>query len=72
MECSGIREWSCRQAWNQRVAAVTRIDAFWMLDAQVVAPGSRAIGRSRIQALREKWTHLLRVRYTPGSLRACS
>ena len=29
-----------------------------------MALGGRAISRSRTQALREKWTHLLRVRYT--------
>jgi multidrug efflux pump subunit AcrB len=40
------------------------IEAFWMLPAHVVALGQHAISRSRTQALREKWTHLLRVKYT--------
>lgn len=44
--------------------AVSLLEAFWMLPAHVVALGGRAISRSRTQALREKWTHLLRVRYT--------
>ena len=43
---------------------VSMIEAFWMLPAHVVALGERAISRSRTQALREKWTHLLRVKYT--------
>ena len=43
---------------------VSLLEAFWMLPAHVVALGGRAISRSRTQALREKWTHLLRVRYT--------
>jgi multidrug efflux pump subunit AcrB len=34
------------------------------LPAHVVALGKQAIGRSRSQALRERWTHLLRVKYT--------
>ncbi len=44
--------------------AVSLIEAFWMLPAHVCVLGNRAIGRSRTQALREKWTHLLRVKYT--------
>lgn len=43
---------------------VSLIEAFWMLPAHVVALGKHAIGHSRTQALREKWTHLLRVKYT--------
>ncbi len=43
---------------------VSLIEAFWMLPAHVVALGERAIGHSRTQALRERWTHLLRVKYT--------
>ncbi|HRD67975.1 MAG TPA: efflux RND transporter permease subunit [Candidatus Competibacter sp.] len=43
---------------------VSLIEAFWMLPAHVVALGNRAIGHSRTQALREKWTHRLRVKYT--------
>jgi hypothetical protein len=35
-----------------------------MLPAHVVALGQRAISRSRTQALRERWTHWLRVKYT--------
>ncbi len=44
--------------------AVSLLEAFWMLPAHVVTLGGRAISRSRTQALREKWTHRLRVRYT--------
>ncbi len=44
--------------------AVSLIEAFWMLPAHVVTLGERAISRSRTQALRERWTHRLRVRYT--------
>ena len=43
---------------------VSMIEAFWMLPAHVVALGKHAISRSRTQALRQKWTHLLRVKYT--------
>ena len=43
---------------------VSLIEAFWMLPAHVVALGQRAIGRSRTQALRERWTHRIRVKYT--------
>ena len=43
---------------------VSLIEAFWMLPAHVVALGTHAISRSRTQALREKWTHRLRVKYT--------
>ena len=43
---------------------VSLIEAFWMLPTHVVSLGTRAISRSRTQALREKWTHLLRVKYT--------
>jgi multidrug efflux pump subunit AcrB len=43
---------------------VSLVEAFWMLPAHVVALGQHAISRSRTQALREKWTHLLRVKYT--------
>jgi multidrug efflux pump subunit AcrB len=43
---------------------VSLMEAFWILPAHVVALGKQAIGRSRSQALRERWTHLLRVKYT--------
>ncbi|HSO80900.1 MAG TPA: efflux RND transporter permease subunit, partial [Chromatiaceae bacterium] len=43
---------------------VSLLEAFWMLPAHVVTLGGRAISRSRTQALSEKWTHRLRVRYT--------
>lgn len=43
---------------------VSMIEAFWMLPAHVVTLGKHAISRSRTQALRERWTHLLRVKYT--------
>ncbi len=44
--------------------AVSLLEAFWMLPAHVSAMGSRAISRSRTQALRERWTHRVRVLYT--------
>jgi len=40
------------------------IEAFLDAAAHVVVLGQHAISRSRTQALREKWTHLLRVKYT--------
>lgn len=43
---------------------VSLIEAFWILPAHVSALGSRAIRRSRTQALRQKWTHWVRVKYT--------
>ncbi len=43
---------------------ISLIEAFWMLPAHVNGLGRHAIGRSRTQALRERWTHLLRVKYT--------
>ncbi|MCP5158767.1 MAG: efflux RND transporter permease subunit [Gammaproteobacteria bacterium] len=43
---------------------VSLIEAFWMLPAHVVALGNRAISRSHTQALRERWTHWMRIKYT--------
>ncbi len=43
---------------------VSLVEAFWMLPAHVVVLGEHAIGRSRSQALRERWTHRIRVKYT--------
>jgi len=44
--------------------AISLIEAFWMLPAHVAALGQRAISRSRTQALRERWTHWIRIKYT--------
>jgi multidrug efflux pump subunit AcrB len=43
---------------------ISLIEAFWMLPAHVAALGQRAISRSRTQALRERWTHWIRIKYT--------
>ncbi|MCB1820594.1 MAG: efflux RND transporter permease subunit [Candidatus Competibacteraceae bacterium] len=43
---------------------VSLIEAFWILPAHVSALGSRAIRRSKTQALRQQWTHWVRVKYT--------
>lgn len=43
---------------------VSLVEAVWMLPAHVVSLGRHAISRSRTQALREKYTHWLRVKYT--------
>lgn len=43
---------------------VSMIEAFWMLPAHVDTLGARAISRSRSQALREEYTHWVRVKYT--------
>ncbi len=44
--------------------AVSLIEAFWMLPAHVATMGRHAITRSRTQALRVRYTHWIRVRYT--------
>lgn len=43
---------------------ISLVEAFWMLPAHVSALGHRAIRRSRTQALRVRWTHWIRVKYT--------
>jgi multidrug efflux pump subunit AcrB len=43
---------------------VSLIEAFWMLPAHIGALGARSISRSRSQALRERYTHRVRVAYT--------
>lgn len=44
--------------------AISLIEAFWILPAHVAVLGQRAISRSRTQALRERWTHWIRIKYT--------
>jgi multidrug efflux pump subunit AcrB len=44
--------------------AVSLVEAFWILPAHVSGLGRHAISRSRTQALRQKWTHRVRVKYT--------
>ncbi len=43
---------------------VSLVEAFWMLPAHIGALGRHSISRSRTQALREKYTHWLRIKYT--------
>ncbi len=43
---------------------ISLIEAFWMLPAHVSALGNHAIRRSKTQALRERWTHWVRLQYT--------
>jgi multidrug efflux pump subunit AcrB len=44
--------------------AVSLIEAMWMLPAHVSALGAKSISTSKSQQVREKYTHLIRVKYT--------
>jgi multidrug efflux pump subunit AcrB len=48
---------------------VSLIEAFWMLPAHVGTLGRHSISRSRTQALRERWTHRVRIGYTRALIR---